>query len=67
MSITRLLFLAGLLAVGACGTGTGPNGICYTDGTECTYESATPPGDALLPGDNQATVVVHKWRYASVR
>jgi hypothetical protein len=49
MSIKRLLLTAGLLAIGACGTG--PNGICTVDqGTEgpvCTYEPGTPGGGSL--------------------
>ena len=50
MSITRLLFLAGLLAIGACGTGTGPNPICAVDQetqwTTCTSETSTLTSEA---------------------
>jgi hypothetical protein len=55
MSITRLLFLAGLLAIGACGTGTGPNPICAVDQetqwTTCTLEESTLPTVLPVPYD----------------
>jgi hypothetical protein len=48
MSITRLLFLAGLLAVGACGRG--PLAICdidqETQWTTCTSETSTLTSEA---------------------
>ena len=48
MSIQRLLFLAGLGVVGACGTG--PNAICAVDQdtqwTTCTSETSTLPSES---------------------
>ena len=53
MSITRLLFLAGLGAVGACGTD--PNTICAIDQdtqwTTCTSEVSTLPTVLPVPYD----------------
>ena len=53
MTINRLLLLAGLLAIGACGTG--PNGICVvdqgTEGTVCSIDGGTPGGSASIPVD----------------
>jgi len=47
MSIRRWLILAGLLGVGACGTG--PVGVCTVDdqtgGQVCTFDASTPLQD----------------------
>jgi hypothetical protein len=55
MSIKPLLVLAGLLAIGACGTGTGPNPICAVDQetqwTTCTLEESTLPTVLPVPYD----------------
>jgi len=57
MSINRLLALAGLLAIGACGAG--PNALCSVQGDEwtgtpptlCAADFGTPTGAAQPPED----------------
>jgi hypothetical protein len=55
MSIKPLLFLAGLLAIGACATGTGPNPICALDQdtqwTTCASEANPLPTVLPVPYD----------------
>ena len=57
MSIKRLLLLAGLLAVGACGTG--PNAICAvdpnTEWTTCSSDIGTPLTVLPVPYDEPST------------
>ena len=58
MSIKPLLFLAGLLAIGACATGTGPNPICSVDQetqwTTCTLDNIPLPTVLPLPYDEES-------------
>jgi hypothetical protein len=65
MSITRLLLLALLVALGACATG--PIGICTLDpnanGTgemTCTSDAGTRLGSSSLPRDNPRAAGVQR-------
>ena len=66
MSINRLLVLAALLAIGACGPN--PNAFCAvesdvdrdTEETLCTVALGTPVVEIALPDDGEASASVQR-------